>query len=80
MPVCLLNHFSRVQLLATARTVAHQARLSAGFSRQECWSELPRPPLGDLPDPGIEPESLNISCAEAGLLPLVPPGKAPSAS
>ena len=28
-----------------------------GFSRQECWSGLPFPPPGDLPDPGIEPES-----------------------
>ena len=26
-----------------------------GFSRQECWSGLPFPPLGDLPDPEIEP-------------------------
>ena len=39
-------------------TVAHQAPLSMGFSRQEYWSEFPCPPPGDLPDPGIEPESL----------------------
>ena len=32
--------------------------LSMGFSRQEYWSGLPCPPPGDLPDPGIEPESL----------------------
>ena len=32
--------------------------LSMGFSRQECWSRLPCPPLGNLPDPGIEPVSL----------------------
>ena len=37
-------------------TVAHQA-LPMGFSRQECWSELPLPSPGDLPDPGIEPGS-----------------------
>ena len=36
-------------------TVAHQAPLSMGFSRQECWSGLPCPPPGDLPDPRIEP-------------------------
>ena len=36
-----------------------------GFSRQEYWSELPFPPPGDLPDPGIEPESL-MSPAMAG--------------
>ena len=33
-------------------TVAHQAPLSMGFSRQDCWSGLPCPPPGDLPDPG----------------------------
>ena len=38
-------------------TVARQAPLSMGFSRQECWSALPFPPPGDLPDPGIEPIS-----------------------
>ena len=38
-------------------TVAHQALLSMGLSRQEYWSELPFPPLGDLPDAGFEPMS-----------------------
>ena len=38
-------------------TVAHQASLSMGLSRQEYWSGLPFPPPGDLPDPGIEPMS-----------------------
>ena len=37
--------------------VAHKAPLSMGFSRQEYWSGLPCPSLGDLPDPGIEPVS-----------------------
>ena len=46
---------SRVQLFATLWTVAHQAPLSMGFFRQEYWSGLPFPPLGDLPDPGITP-------------------------
>ena len=36
----------------------HQAPLSMGFSRQEYWSGLPRPPPGDFPDPEIEPKSL----------------------
>ena len=40
--------------LATPRTVACQALLSMGFSRQEYWSGLPFPSPGDLPDPGIE--------------------------
>ena len=46
-----------VQLFVTAWTVAHQAPLSMEFSRQEHWSGLPFPSLGDLPDPGIEPTS-----------------------
>ena len=45
---------SRVQLFATPWTVACQASLSMEFSRQECWSGLPFPSPGDLPDPGIE--------------------------
>ena len=46
---------SRVQLFATPWTVAHQDPPSVGFSRQEYWSGLPFPSLGDLPDPGIKP-------------------------
>ena len=38
-------------------TAVHQAPLSMEFSRQEYWSGLPFPTLGDLPDPGIEPGS-----------------------
>ena len=45
--------------LATPWTVAHQAPLSIGLSRQEYWSGLPFPSPGDLPNPGIEPGSLN---------------------
>ena len=51
----LLNH---VQLFATPWTVARQALLSLGFSRQEYWSGLAGPPPGDLSHPGIEPASL----------------------
>ena len=40
--------------LATPWTVAHQAPLSMGFARQEYWSGLPFPSLGDLPNPGIK--------------------------
>ena len=53
----MLSHFSRVQLFATLWTVAYQAPLSMGFSREEYWSGLPCSLLRDLPDPGIEPES-----------------------
>ena len=55
---CVLSHISCVQLCATLWTVACQAPLSMGFSRQEYWSRLPRPPPGDLPDPEIELASL----------------------
>ena len=44
--------------LRPPRTVARQAPLSMGFSRQEHWSGLPCPPPGDLPNPGIKPTSL----------------------
>ena len=53
-------------------TVAHQAPLSMDFSRQEYWSGLPFPPLGDLPHPGIK----FISPALAGgFFTTEPPGK-----
>ena len=51
----VLSHFSHVQLFATPWTVAHQAPLSQGFSRQVYWSGLPCLPPGGLPNPGIEP-------------------------
>ena len=66
---------SPVQLLATLRTVAHQASLSLEFSRQEYWSWFPFPTPGGLPDPAIEPTSL-VSPALAGrLFTTVLPGK-----
>ena len=49
---------SCVLLSATLWTVAHQAPLSMGFSRQEYWSGLPCPSPEDLPNPGIKPVSL----------------------
>ena len=55
---CVLSGFSQVQFFATLWTVACQAPLSMGFSRQEYWSGLPCPPPEDLPDPGTEPVSL----------------------
>ena len=54
------SHFSHVWLFATSWSVACQAPLSMGFCRQEHWSGLSCPPLGDLPDPGIKPPS--VSC------------------
>ena len=54
---CLLNRFSRARLSVAPWTVAHQAPLPMGFSRQEYWSGLPCPPAGHLPNPGVEPAS-----------------------
>ena len=62
---------SRVRLFVTQWTVACQAPLSMGFSRQEYWSGLPFPSPGDLPNPGIEPRSPTL---EAGALTSEPPG------
>ena len=62
----MLSCFSHVQLFATPRTVAHQAPLSIGFSRQKYWSGLPCPPPGDRPNPGIEPVSLTSPALAGG--------------
>ena len=62
---CMLSCFSHVQLCAVLWTVACQASLSMGFSKQEHWSGLPCPPPGDLPDPRIKPKPLK-SLALAG--------------
>ena len=48
---------SPVWLFAAPWTVARQAPLSMGFSRQEYWSRLPGRPPEDLPNPGIKPRS-----------------------
>ena len=56
----MLSHFSCVRLLVTPWIVACQAPLSMEFSRQEYWSGLAFPPLGDLPDPVIKPVSLAL--------------------
>ena len=52
MFVCLV--ISVMSDIAILWTVAHQTPLSIGFSRQEYWSGLRCPPLGDLPDAEIE--------------------------
>ena len=62
----VLSHFSHVRLFATPWTVALQAPLSMGFSRQEYWSGLPLPPPGDLPNPGIQPTSLKSPTLAGG--------------
>ena len=65
----------RSDSFATLWTIARQAPLSMGFSRQEYWSGLPFPPPEDLPDPGIKPVSL-ASPVLAGRFSIAePPGK-----
>ena len=56
----------------TPWTVAHQAPLSMGFPRQEYWSGVPLPSPGDLPDPGLQPESPVLAY---GFFTTEPPGK-----
>ena len=63
--MCVLSHFSHVQLFAILWTIAHQAPQSIGFSRQEYRSGLPLPSSGDLLNSGIKPVSL-VSPALAG--------------
>ena len=66
----VLSHFSCVQLFVTPWTVALQLPLSMGFFRQEYWSGLPCPPLGNLPNPGIVPRSPVAPALQAVSLPL----------
>ena len=59
----------------TLWTIAHQASLSMGFPRQEYRSGLPFPTAGDLPNPGIEPESPAFPALAGGFFTSAPPGK-----
>ena len=59
--VAWLIILSCVQFFVTPWTVAHQAALSMGFSRQEYLSGLPFPPVGDVSDPGTTPASLALA-------------------
>ena len=70
------SHSSHGLFFATLWAAACQAPLSMGFFRQGYWSGLPCPPLGERPNPGIEPMSLTSNLHwQAGSLLLVPPGK-----
>ena len=64
--------------LVTPWTVAHQAPLSMGSSRQEYWRGLPFPFLGELPDPGIEPMSLTPPATAGRFFTTEPPRKSQS--
>ena len=73
----MLSRFSCVRLFVTLWTIARQAPLSTGVSKQEYWSGLPRPPPGNLPDPGIEPESLTSPALAGGFFTTSAPWEAP---
>ena len=62
---CEHSRFSRALALCDPMDYS-QAPLSMGFSRQEYWSGLPCPPLGDLPNPGIKPTSLTCPVLAGG--------------
>ena len=68
----VLSCLSHVRLFETPWTVARQAPLSIGFSRQEYWRGSPCPLPGNLPNPGIETRSPTL---QADSLPSKPPGK-----
>ena len=70
--VCVHCH---VWLFVTSRTVARQAPLSVRFSRQEYWSGLPFLSPGELPDPGMEPTSLESPVLAGQFFNTQPPGK-----
>ena len=55
--VCMLSHFSCVQLCATSRTIAHQPPLSMGFPKKEFWCGLPCPPPAVISNTGTDPAS-----------------------
>ena len=69
----MLSQSCLTLLFVTPMTVAHQVPLSMEFYRQECWSGLPFPAPGNLPELGIEPRSPS-SPVLVDSLPL-PPGK-----
>ena len=73
--MCMLSHFSHVRLFMILWAVAVQSPLSMRFYRQEYWDGLPCPPLGNLPDPGMEFTFAVSPALQADSLLLVPLGK-----
>ena len=77
--MCVLSCSVVSDSFETPWTVACQAPLTMEFSRLEYWSELPFPPPGDLPKPGIKPTSLT-SPALAGRFFSTEPRRKPKCS
>ena len=74
------THSRMCPIFTTPWTVARQAPLSMGFSRQEYWSGFPLPLPGDLHAPGIEPMSPVAPALASGFFAIEPPGKQYKAS
>ena len=74
----MVSRFSHVRIGGTPWTVARQAPLSMGFSRQEYWSGLPFPPPGDLSNPGFETASLMSPALAGGFFTTSATWEAPS--
>ena len=73
--MCVLSCSVVSDSFVTPWTVACQAPLSMGLFRQEYWNGLPFPPPENLPDPGIEPVSLESLTLVGRFFATVPPGK-----
>ena len=73
----MLSRYGHVRLVAPPWTVARQAPLSMGFSRQDYWSGLLCPPPGDLPHPGIKPTSFMPPALAGGFFTTSAPWEAP---
>ena len=70
--LCCAHSLGRVWHIMTPWTVAHQAPLSMGFPKQECWSGLPFPTPGDIPD--LQPKSPRSPAVAVGFFTTMPPG------
>ena len=68
-------HVQSCPTLWDSMDCSHQAPLSMKVSRQDYWSVLPFPSLGNLPDPGIQIKSLASLALAGSLFTTVPPGK-----
>ena len=73
--MCVKSRLCRVWLLVTPWTVARQAPLSMGFSRQEHRSGVPFPPPEDLPNPGGGTSLFYASCLAGKFFTTEPHGK-----
>ena len=77
---CVLSCFSHIRLFVTTWTVAYQAPLFMGFSRQEYWGGLPFPPPVNLPDPRIELTSVTSPVLAGGFFTSSATWEAPTMS